>query len=399
MPRYDPSVAPPTFAETVRDLCTALLPQSDDLATRMADRIRREVPAYVDNPLVAAEDLERSCAQNLRDILSTVVGRPGPNIAAAQATGARRAEQGVSYAVMLQAFRVGGRCVWEILVEQADASTRSDLLPAAADIWGISDDIAAAASEAYRAVVLDRARRDHETRAVLVGTLLDGDVAAARQDWSSAAVLDLRGTEFVVVSAECHTPGAEALPDAERRLSGRHVQSAWRLTPDSHEGLVALRVGYGTAALSEDLRAMATTRVGRSRPFATLDLAPAATRQARLALAAATPGTSEVVGYEDRPVAVLLAGSPDGADTVLELLEPVLDRGQPDATTLLETARVWLDTGGSTSAAAEQLHLHRNTVRYRLGRLEELTGIDITHPVQAATLHVALEAARIRGRG
>ena len=33
---------------------------------------------------------------------------------------------------------------------------------------------------------------------------------------------------------------------------------------------------------------------------------------------------------------------------------------------LLETARTWLAVAGSTSAAAERLHIHRNTVRYRL---------------------------------
>jgi len=65
----------------------------------------------------------------------------------------------------------------------------------------------------------------------------------------------------------------------------------------------------------------------------------------------------------------------------------------------IETARTWLALAGSTSAAAQQLHIHRNTVRYRLKRLEELTGRDLAEPVGAAELHVALECARILGLG
>jgi DNA-binding PucR family transcriptional regulator len=50
----------------------------------------------------------------------------------------------------------------------------------------------------------------------------------------------------------------------------------------------------------------------------------------------------------------------------------------------------------ATAAAAEKLHLHRNTVRYRLRRVEELTGRSLAEPTGVAELHLALEAARIR---
>ena len=66
---------------------------------------------------------------------------------------------------------------------------------------------------------------------------------------------------------------------------------------------------------------------------------------------------------------------------------------------VIETARTWLAVGGSTSTAARELHVHRNTVRYRLRRLEELTGRDLATPVDAAELHVALECARFLGLG
>ena len=61
--------------------------------------------------------------------------------------------------------------------------------------------------------------------------------------------------------------------------------------------------------------------------------------------------------------------------------------------------RIWLAEAGSTSAAASRLHVHRNTVRYRLRRLEELTGRRLTDPLDVSELHVALECARMLGLG
>ena len=79
------------------------------------------------------------------------------------------------------------------------------------------------------------------------------------------------------------------------------------------------------------------------------------------------------------------------------VLGPVLELPPADRDLLLETAHVWLAAEGSSSAAAEQLHLHRNTVRYRLRRLEELTGRDLAKPVDAAEVFIALEGVRVLG--
>jgi sugar diacid utilization regulator len=68
-------------------------------------------------------------------------------------------------------------------------------------------------------------------------------------------------------------------------------------------------------------------------------------------------------------------------------LGPVLQR--PD---LVATLRAWLATNGSRQAVSAQLHLHRNSVGYRVGLLKTLLGVDPLHPEHAPVLHAALAA-------
>jgi len=47
---------------------------------------------------------------------------------------------------------------------------------------------------------------------------------------------------------------------------------------------------------------------------------------------------------------------------------------------LEDTLRAWLDNFGDVGAAAATLHVHKNTFRYRLGRVVELTSVDLSDP-------------------
>jgi PucR C-terminal helix-turn-helix domain/GGDEF-like domain len=71
-------------------------------------------------------------------------------------------------------------------------------------------------------------------------------------------------------------------------------------------------------------------------------------------------------------------------------LGPILD--QPD---LLETLAAWYGENGSRAAVAERLHIHRNSIGYRLGRIRELLDADPFDPWMALQLRVALEARQI----
>jgi DNA-binding PucR family transcriptional regulator len=76
----------------------------------------------------------------------------------------------------------------------------------------------------------------------------------------------------------------------------------------------------------------------------------------------------------------------------------VLSLDSSGANALLDTLDAWLDAGGSTAAAANALHCHRNTVLYRLQRITQLTGRRISHPAESAELIIALRALRLHGQ-
>ena len=364
----------------------------------MAERICAEVPLYAKGEVVSVQQLTTSCVDNVQFVLGKLVGQE-QKADRAWLTGTERAEQGVPYAAVLEAYRIGARFLWEVLVERADPEAREVLLLAAADMWMVSDALAGQVTDAYRAAVAELARRDNQRRSVVVGALLDGETSASEDLWQSVGSLNLEpGGDFVVVAAECPDAGTESLPDVERELRRHNLTSAWRLDHGHQDGLVVLRFGFGVDDLVETLASLAAGRVGVSSPFHVLEDAPAGRRQARLASLAATPGSREVLRFEEHPLGVLLASTPERAEAMVRaVLGPVFDLPGDDRAVTLQTLHAWLDAEGSTSTAAQHLYVHRNTVRYRLDRFQELTGCDLAKPADAAHAYVALECARILG--
>jgi purine catabolism regulator len=66
-----------------------------------------------------------------------------------------------------------------------------------------------------------------------------------------------------------------------------------------------------------------------------------------------------------------------------------------DGADLFHTLEVYLDLGGSGVSAADALHIHRSTLNYRLGRITELTHVELGDPLQRVNLHTALKLIRL----
>jgi purine catabolism regulator len=70
-------------------------------------------------------------------------------------------------------------------------------------------------------------------------------------------------------------------------------------------------------------------------------------------------------------------------------------RAKDRAGVLLQTLGAYLSTNGSPTDAADRLHLHRNTVLYRLGRIEDLLGVDLRNAEVRLSLHLALKIGEV----
>jgi GAF domain-containing protein len=88
---------------------------------------------------------------------------------------------------------------------------------------------------------------------------------------------------------------------------------------------------------------------------------------------------------------LLEIGTPDALRRFsARLLEPLEAHEQQHGGDLIATLSAWLAAGCSTAAAAQALVVHRNTVTYRLGRVEQLTGHRLTDSSTRLELQMAL---------
>lgn len=98
--------------------------------------------------------------------------------------------------------------------------------------------------------------------------------------------------------------------------------------------------------------------------------------------------TSLLLASEDVPL----------ADMANESLNPLRAFDSTHGAELVATLESYLNNNGSVAAVAEALTLHRNTVRYRLAQITELTGYDPSVTADRVQLWLALAVARLGGR-
>ncbi|MFB6780592.1 PucR family transcriptional regulator [Streptomyces sp. NPDC056352] len=89
----------------------------------------------------------------------------------------------------------------------------------------------------------------------------------------------------------------------------------------------------------------------------------------------------------------LLTALPSATDTAPDLTVRTLLT--PPHAELARTAEVFLDCAGQASRTAAELGIHRQTLYYRLSRVEQLTGLDLNDGEDRLLLHMALKGARL----
>jgi sugar diacid utilization regulator len=148
-----------------------------------------------------------------------------------------------------------------------------------------------------------------------------------------------------------------------------------------------------------------TFAIGRSRFTPDpLDL-PRAGNEALLAANVAEGGTDEgrpVLAFEETGAYRLLlpAMSEDPSELqrfYAETVEPLVVYDEQYATDLVLTVEAFLDADGNVAGTAARLFTHRHTVRYRLERVRELSGLDVGSTDGREKLSLGLKAMRVLG--
>ncbi len=335
--------------------------------------------------MVPRADLRDSCHDNILRVLELLAAavdgrRAGPGRAraadpaydAARATGRRRAEQGLPLDDVLRSFRMGGRLIWDDLVEQAAlALDAEELREVGTRLWEVVDETSAQVAAAYHARRAGRRPRRRAAARRAVGGRAQRPGQGAR-----ASPTRPRGSSTSRSTATTSWSPAPTSTAPGSSTRWRPGPTAWVRRSGGAVGLVAAaaRRPAGRAlrgALGRRGRGPVGVSVGGPRPGAGVDTG---FRQA-VAGAAHPGGRRGLAAFDDRLPEALLLSAPEVAGRLVAVwLGPLLALPAAEQRPLLDTLEAWVATGGSTTHTAPRVHCHRNTVINRLRRVATLTG-------------------------
>ncbi|WP_020388275.1 PucR family transcriptional regulator [Kribbella catacumbae] len=354
------------FGEIVRSMAT-----DAEVVDAVVAAARSDSPAVAGLPI----------AENRRHIAVMVVAgltafadREGPgreDFAAAAQLGADRAAQGIGLTELLRGVHAGRSRAIAITMERSRASgVPADLLlDVMLDFERYAGALERHVVSGYHAAELQLSRTARDTRTQLLRRLLLEELPL---EGLSRAGLPPNRTYFCLVSDITDPGQAQAV---ERRLAC--PDGVFGLVEGKLTGLMT-RLPARDQVTSDELVVVAPAVPLREIPKVY------STCCAALAAAGARHGLYHL---SDLAVETALATQPVLATILAQELLGVLDPIDRYHRQLVTTAVAYLDTGRRLDQTATALHLHANTVRYRLSRLTALTGWSPdrpNHPLQTA---------------
>ena len=369
----------PAVAElTVQAIIEQVPPYTDALSGPIGANIRSAVELALGGFLKVAARPSGATA-----------GPRSPVLDGAYALGRGEARAGRSMEALLAAYRIGARESWR---QFSRAAVETDL-PAgtmarfAELVFAYIDELSAASAAGHSDELATTGRVRERYLRLLVRELLTGaspdrlNEAADRAGWRptatlAAVVLPTGHASRAVTSLDDRTLRTDELPG---------------LAPDEQSELTLLLVpdadGAGRGAVTRALRGLDAS-LGPAKPWTLARLSyQRVLRARRLKL----PGTDGPIDTEEQLTALVVTADPDAlADLRAQVLAPLADLRDASADRLVETLRAWLLYRGRRDEVAQALHVHPQTVRYRVGQLRELFGDRLDDPDTVAVFSVAL---------
>jgi hypothetical protein len=355
--------------DVLKSIATALRTDLDAMTDETEGLLHRDHPNLVArvDPALRREAIAFTHAR-FAEILDGAGGDDGG--ARHVAFGTAMAAAGMTVEELLAGYRVGAQVGWRHATDHARALRlpADAVLALASEAMAYTDELAANSIEGFARAARTAARE----RQALLEALVAGREADAR-----------------ALAADAGWPVPERLRVAV--LLGDGVLDERVLLAGQADG-AALVVGAADALLDAGVPLAAGPAVPPAQ--APLSLARAR-RVAALVLAGVLPA-DRPLAWEDH-LADLVVHADDAAAEALaaRVLAPLDGLPPARARLLRETLAAWLDHPGRPREIARVLHLHHQTVRYRLARLRERFG-DAALDDPAARFELALALRRRR---
>jgi hypothetical protein len=376
------------------ELADAIEPELLAATEEILAAIAREVPEYA-RPLEGAfgAGIRTGVTEALRQFVALIrdpeAGREsGRDVYVGLGRGELR--QGRTLDSLQSAYRVGARVAWRRI--SAAARRRhvdpDQLAVLAEAIFAYIDELSADSVEGYAQAQREQEGERQRRRRELLALLLRD---------SPADEADLR---VAAQAAGWRLPRSAApLAVAEADLD----RVARRLPTDVLAGSVD---GIGCALVSGTATASRAAELERATESVTAALGPTVPRgelgsswalanaALRAGEAGAIEGSAPIVA-EQHLADLLIFESRGLADRLVRTrLEPLAELTPAARERMEETALAFVQQGGNAAAMARALHLHPQTIRYRLTRLKELFGEDLADPDARFELELALRSSR-----
>ena len=375
----------------VSEIARAIDTNLPELTTELTEYFVEVIPEFQHDETVR-QLMVASTSSNLEAIVDVLAHKiPVDSIAvpAAAAEYARRfAQHELSLEALLRAYRLGEHRVTEwalgILSDMPDLDTGT-ALAAMADLTQRTnryiDQVIEGLIDIYEAELRRWTSRTGATRTAQLRTILENE------NLTDSSAEHLLGTplsgrhQAAIVWVAPATPDPDAALQTASRLlteaSGRspltmladeHTMWAWLSGPS--ESLV------DRGLLRERLLAHPGLRITLGSPGARLSGFRGTLREAQRArkVAETMSGHEQLVAFDEVAIAALLTDHPDDLRSWTQRVLGGLAATDESTARLRATVRCFLDANGSFTEAAARLHLHKNTVSYRIRKAEEVRG-------------------------
>lgn len=233
----------------------------------------------------------------------------------------------------------------------------------------------------------------------LADDLVGGAEVADAFARAEALHFDLGGVlRAMLVTWESPTPnGVEVSAAVRNQLAVMHVPALISRRPGTTLAIVA--DGHDLSRLYERLCADLTSvrgTVGIGGRCTAGDLPRSFAEAGRaLHIRAESRQPLGLSNHDDLGLLRILDTSEDGARLepyITEWLGALIEHDRQHHSELVRTLAMYLDSGGNYDRCSAALVIHRSTLRYRLRRIREVSGRDITDPEARLNLHVAVRA-------